>query len=110
MERRILWVVSMLMAAAALVAGCINVDVPKGPYVMMDSGPRPVSPADQHRVRGMDKSALEEEALRLTGENDSFRLQNDKLKRENKELKAERDRYKDLVETLQDQMKSTRKR
>ena len=110
MAHRIVWAVAALMAALALVAGCINVDVPKGPYVVAGDSHKSAAPADQRRVSTMDKPALEQEVLRLTGENDDLRQEVEKLKRENKILKADRDHYKDQVENLQDQLKEMRKR
>jgi len=102
MAHRILWAVAILMAVAALVAGCINVSVPKGPYVVAGE-PRQPSPAERSRVQGLDKPALENEVLRLTGENDSLRYEVEKLKRENKSLK-------DRIDRLEDQIKDMRKR
>lgn len=98
MERLILWLVAILAAAAALVAGCVN--VPQGPYVVVRDTPRPPSPQEQGRVHAMDKQALENEVLRLAGENDSLRQEVDRLKRENKLLKNEKDQLKDQIKDL----------
>jgi len=103
MAHRILWAVAILMAVAALVAGCFKVNVPEGPYVVMRDPPRQPSPAERSRVQGLDKQALENEVLRLTGENDSLRYEVEKLKRENKSLK-------DRAQRLEDQIKDMRKR
>jgi hypothetical protein len=108
-EHRILWAVAMIIAATALFAGCLNLNVPEGPYVVAgNTTVRPPSAAEQKRVAQMDRPALENEVLRLTGENDALRRQADDLKRDNKVLKAERDRYKDDNENLRDQLKKTR--
>jgi FtsZ-binding cell division protein ZapB len=101
------------LAAIMLVAGCFQVnvpDVPDGPYVNLGGQPRQPTAAERTKVHGMDKQAMEDEVLRLTGENDGLRLENEKLKRDNKMLKAERDHYKDTAENLQDQIKDLRKR
>lgn len=100
MERRILWLAAVLIGALALVAGCIKVDVPQGPYVTLRENPRPVSPEEQTRIRALDKPALENEVLRLVGENDSLRQEVERLKRDNKMLKDERERLKDQVKDL----------
>jgi predicted RNase H-like nuclease (RuvC/YqgF family) len=103
MAHRILWAVAILMAVAALVAGCFQVNVPEGPYVTVRDQPRQPSAAERSRVQGLDKPALENEVLRLTGENDSLRHEVEKLKRENKSLK-------DRAQRLEDQIKDMRKR
>jgi len=103
MAHRILWAVAILMAVAALVAGCFQVNVPEGPYVTVRDQPRQPSAAERSRVQGLDKPALENEVLRLTGENDSLRHEVEKLKRENKSLK-------DRVDRLENQIKDMRKR
>jgi len=90
------------------VAGCF-----KEPLVVIGTGgTRAAQPsaAERSRVAGMDKEALENEVLRLAGENDSLRQEVEKLKRENKALKSEKDALKNQVERLQDQMKDLRKR
>jgi len=97
---RILWAVAILMAVAALVAGCF---APKEPLVVIGTGSRPLSAQTRQQVQAMDKMALENEVLRLTGENDSLRYEVEKLKRENKSLK-------DRTERLEDQIKDMRKR
>jgi predicted RNase H-like nuclease (RuvC/YqgF family) len=91
-----------MLATLALVAGCVNVSVPKGPYVVAGE-PRPPSPQTQAQVRAMDRPTLERETLRLAGENDALRQKIDDLKRENKMLK-------DRCERLEDQIKDMRKR
>jgi len=110
MERGILWAVAALMAAMALVAGCVNVDVPKGPYVVMDDGSRSATPADRTAVSKMDKTTLENEVLRLTAENSRLRQEVAKLKQEKKVLDTQKDRLEDRVESLEDQIKDLRKR
>jgi hypothetical protein len=98
---RLLWLVAIAMAATALVAGCLNVNVPEGPYVV--AGNKTVgqpSPATRDRLQGMDHKALEDEVLRLTAVNDNLKVQNDNLKRENKLLKSDCDRYKAEAERL----------
>ena len=102
MAHRLLWAVAILLATLALVAGCINVSVPKGPYVVAGE-PRPPSPQARQQVQAMDKPALENEVLRLAGENDALRQKLDEQKRENKSLK-------DRCERLEDQLKDMRKR
>jgi len=102
MANRILWVVAVAMAAAALVAGCVSVKVPEGLYVVAgDSRPEP-SVKDRERVENMDKAALEEEVLRLAAENDELRQEIGKLKREIKQLKKEKDRLEDRIDDLED--------
>jgi len=103
MARRLLWFVAVLMAALALVAGCMKVNVPEGPYVTIREQPRPPSPQTTAQVQAMEKPQLEAEVLRLAGENDNLRQEVDKLKRENKMLKKEKDQ-------LEDQIKDMRKR
>ena len=102
MAHRLLWAVAILLATLALVAGCINVSVPKGPYVVAGE-PRPPSPQARQQVQAMDKPALENEVLRLAGENDMLRQKVDEQKRENKMLK-------DRCDRLEDQIKDLRKR
>jgi hypothetical protein len=104
MAHRILWAVAGLLAALALVAGCVNVQVPKGPYVVAGTG-QP-SQASRDRVHAMDRQALENEVLRLAAENDSLRQNYEKVKREKRQAEDERDRYHDQVERLQDQIRS----
>jgi peptidoglycan hydrolase CwlO-like protein len=100
MAHRILWAVAILMAVAALVAGCF---APKEPLVVIGTGSRPPSAQTQRQVQAMDRTALENEVLRLAGENDSLRYEVDKVKRENKTLK-------DRIDQLEDQIKDMRKR
>ncbi len=106
MEHRLLWAVAVILGAAALVAGCLNVNVPEGPYVV--AGNTSVggasSAAERQRLDTMDRKGLENEVLRLTGENDALRMQNDNLKRENKLVTGERDRYKDDADNLRAQL------
>ena len=92
MAHRLLWAVAIMLATLALVAGCVNVSVPKGPFVVAGQ-PRPASPETMAQVQAMDKPALEKEVLRLMDENNSLRQKVDDLKRENKTLK---DRYEQL--------------
>ncbi len=110
MARSILWVVAILMAAMALVAGCINVDVPDGPYVAVNDGARTATPRDRAAVGRMDRQALEDEVLRLAAENDRLRQEVAKVKREKKSLDDEKNRLEDRVENLQDENKRLRKR
>ena len=101
MAHRLLWLVAIVMAATALVAGCLSVNVPEGPYVVAGNTTvgKP-SPATQQRLDSMDRKALENEVLRLTAENDGLRIQNDNLTREMKLIRGDRDRYKAEVERL----------
>jgi peptidoglycan hydrolase CwlO-like protein len=109
MARGIVWTAAVLMAAIALVAGCVNVDVHKSPYVVAGS-PREPTPQERQRVATLDRKGLEDEVLRLTAENDSLRMMREDLNRENKDLKGERNRLKDEVEVLQNQIQEMRKR
>ena len=109
MARGIVWTAAVLMAAIALVAGCVNVDVHKSPYVVAGS-PRQPTPQERQRVATLDRKGLEDEVLRLMAENDSLRMQREDLNRENKDLKGERNRLKDKVEDLQDERQEMRKR
>ncbi len=99
-----------MLAAAALVAGCMKVDVPKGPYVVMDRGGTRTTPKDRSTVKGMSREALETEVLRLGPENTRLRQEVDSLKRKNKLIDKEKDRLEDRVEDLEDQVKDLRKR
>jgi peptidoglycan hydrolase CwlO-like protein len=96
MAHRLLWAVAIMLATLALVAGCVNVSVPKGPYVVAGQ-PRPPSPQERAQVQAMDKTALENEVLRLAGENDALRRKIDDLKRENKALEDRYDRLEDQI-------------
>jgi len=109
-QKIILWTVATLMAAMALVAGCVNVDVPKGPYVVMDTGSAQTAPKDRSTVKGMSREALENEVLRLAAENTRLRREVESLKRKNKLIDQEKDRLEDRVEDLEDQVKDLRKR
>lgn len=109
MARGIVWTAAVLMAAIALVAGCVNVDVHKSPYVVAGSHRQPTH-QERQRVATMDRNGLEDEVFRLTAENDSLRMKIEDLNRENKDLKGERNRLKDEVEVLQDQIQEMRKR
>ena len=102
MAHRLLWAVAIMLATLALVAGCVNVNVPKGPYIVAGE-PRPPTPQARAQVQAMDKPTLENEVLRLAGENDMLRQKYDDQKRENKSLKDKCDR-------LEDQIKDMRKR
>lgn len=111
MQRGIMWILAILVAGLALVAGCINVDVPKGPYVVGGfSEPKEPSPKDREKVQNMDKTALENEVLRLAAENDRLRQEIGQLERENKKLDQEKDDLEDRVDRLEDQVKDLRKR
>jgi hypothetical protein len=104
-EHRILWVVAIAMVATALVAGCMNLNVPEGPYIV--AGNKTVgkpSPATQARLDSMDRKELENEILRLSADNDNLRAQVENQKRENKLIKGDRDRYEDRVKDLEDQV------
>jgi hypothetical protein len=110
MAHRMLWTVAVLLAAAALVAGCMEVNVPR-PYVNASvGGSKEPSPQQQRLVTQMDRKELESEYLRLVGENDSLRIKMGDLKRELKSTEGERDRYKVEVERLRDENKDLRKR
>lgn len=100
MADRLLWLVAVLMGALALVAGCIKVNVPEGPYVTIGERSQPPSPQDQGRVHAMDKQALEAEVLRLAAENDGLRQECERLKRENKLLKKENEQFKDQIKDM----------
>jgi peptidoglycan hydrolase CwlO-like protein len=102
MARRILWAVAILEAFVLLVAGCVQVDVPEGPYVVAGERQAEASPKDRERVEGMDKAALQNEVLRLTAENDALRQEVEKQKREIKILKNRIDDLEDQVEDLRD--------
>jgi flagellar motility protein MotE (MotC chaperone) len=106
-QKIILWASALLVAAAALVAGCVNVDVPEGPYVNLgrssESSKAP-SPADRGKVDAMSRAELENEVLRLTAENDRLRRDVADLKRKNKQLDAEKDRLEDRVDALEDRL------
>ena len=102
MARRILWAVAILEAFVLLVAGCVQVDVPEGPYVVAGESTPKASPKDREQVEKMDKAALQDEVLRLTAENDVLRQEMEKQKREIKTLKNRIDDLEDQVEDLQD--------
>ncbi|HUU11991.1 MAG TPA: hypothetical protein VM431_15815 [Phycisphaerae bacterium] len=110
MERVVLWAVAIMMAALALVAGCISVDVPDGPYVKLDGTSSQPTPKDRGQVAKMDRPALENEVLRLAADNDRLRQEVAGLKRRNKLLDEEKDRLEDRVDNLEDQVKDLRKR
>jgi len=110
MERTILWVIAIVMATAALVAGCINVSVPKGPYMAVGPGPNPPTPEDINRVRAMDRAALEAEDLRLASDNENLRSIVERQKRDIKDLKGEREQLKDRIDRLESQVKELQKR
>jgi hypothetical protein len=113
MAHRILWAVAVVLAAIALVAGCF---APSKPLVVIGAGDsQPESagrggPPPTGEVKAMDKTALENEVIRLAAENDDLRKEIDKLKRENKVMKGERDRARDEVEELQDKLNKARSR
>jgi len=101
MAHRLLWAVAIMLATLALVAGCVNVSVPKGPYIVAGE-PRPPSPQTRQQVLAMDKQALENEVLRLAGENDMLRQKYDEQKRENKALKDRCGRLEDQIKDLRE--------
>lgn len=110
-QKIILWSSAILMAAVALVAGCVNVDVPEGPYVNLgdssgssSSRTTTASSADRSTVGAMSRSELENEVLRLAAENDRLRRQVADLQRKNKQLDAEKDRLEDRVDDLEDRL------
>jgi flagellar motility protein MotE (MotC chaperone) len=106
-QKIILWASALLVAAAALVAGCVNVDVPEGPYVNLGSSSgssKAPSTADRGKVDAMSRAELENEVLRLTAENDRLRRDVADLKRKNKQLDAEKDRLEDRVDALEDRL------
>jgi len=109
-QRVVLWAVAILMATAALVAGCVNVSVPDGPYVVGQTEETSPSPKDRERVGKMDRTALEDEVLHLTGENDRLRQQVGQCEAKIKELKQEKDRLEDRVENLEEQVEDLRDR
>ena len=109
-QKVILWSAAILVAALALAAGCFKMDVPKGPYVVMDRGSTRTTPKDRSTVKGMSREALETEVLRLASENTRLRQEVDSLKRKNKLLDDEKDRLEDRVEDMEDQIKDLRKR
>jgi peptidoglycan hydrolase CwlO-like protein len=102
MDRKILWVIAFLMATMALVAGCVNVNVPKGPYVSVGPGANPPTPEDVNRVKALDRAALEAEDLRLASDNDYMRQLIERQKRDIKELK---DKVKQLEKEVKDLQK-----
>ena len=107
MPHRVLWVVAILVAAVALVAGCF---APSKPLVQIDTGyQHQPSAADQERVGKMDQGQLQNEVLRLTAENDRLRQDNAKLDRDNKKLKAEKKSLEGQVGDLKDQIKDLKK-
>jgi peptidoglycan hydrolase CwlO-like protein len=98
MAHRLLWLVAVLMAALALVAGCFS---PKEPLIVIGERPSKAPSAQtRSQVQAMDKSALESEVLRLAGENDGLRQECDRLKRENKMLKKDNEQLKDQIKDL----------
>ena len=101
MARRILWAVAILEAFLVLVAGCF---APSKPLVVIgDSGYKSApAPKDRERVEQMDKTALQDEVLRLTAENDALGQETEKQKREIKMLKKQVEDLKDKVEDLRD--------
>ncbi len=115
-QKVVLWSSAILVAAVALVAGCVQVDVPEPPpggYVTIGS-PRPAGNptggVDRSRVGAMSRAELEDEVLRLAAENERLRRQVADLKRKQEALEDEKDRLEDRVEDLEDQIKDLRKR
>jgi len=106
MQRGIMWVLAMLVAGLALVAGCFQVEAPKQPLVVVGDGSTSSQPSaeDRSRVQGMDKQDLENEVLRLTAENDRLRQEVGKLEQDKKKLKEEKKQLKDRVDRLEDQV------
>jgi len=107
-QKVILWSSALLVAAMALVAGCVNVDVPEGPYVNLGGSPsRTTAPSstDRSRVGSMSRAELENEVLRLSSENERLRREVNDLKRRNKQLDAEKDRLEDRLDELEDRLK-----
>ncbi len=101
MAHRMLWVVAILEAFLILVAGCF---APSKPLVVIgDSGYESApAPKDREQVEKMDKTALQDEVLRLTAENDALRQEVAGQKREIKTLKKQVEDLKDKIEDLQD--------
>ena len=99
MARRMLWVVAILEAFLILVAGCF---APSKPLVVIgDSGYTSApAPKDREQVEKMDKTALQDEVLRLTAENDALRQEVEKQKREIKTLKKQVEDLKNKIEDL----------
>jgi septal ring factor EnvC (AmiA/AmiB activator) len=104
-----LWVAVIAVAAVALVAGCANVNVPNGPYVVVDRS-HPITAQDRARVSQMDRPTLEDQYLRAASDNASLQAKVDDLKRQLKTAENERDRSKDEANDLRDQIKDLRKR
>jgi hypothetical protein len=100
MAKGILWAVASLAAAMALVAGCINVDVPEGPYVKLDNGSRAPTAQSRNAVSGMDRATLENEYLRLAAENSRLRQEVAKLKREKDVLEERVDVLEDRIDDM----------
>jgi len=109
MPHRVLWVVAVLLAAVALVAGCF---APSKPLVVIgDTGTqRQPSAADQERIGKMEPTQLQSEVMRLTAENDRLRQDNAKLDRDNKKLKGEKKSLEGENNDLKDQVKDLKKR
>ena len=99
MAHRMLWVVAILEAFLILVAGCF---APSKPLVVIgDSGYTSApAPKDREQVEKMDKTALQDEVLRLTAENDALRQEVEKQKREIKTLKKQVEDLKNKIEDL----------
>lgn len=100
MANRILWVVALVLASLALVAGCMVIAVPDRPYVVIGSSSP--NPKDRDRVAKMDKKQLEDEVLRLAADND-------RLVQALGEAGREIDRLKDQVRNLEDEVKELKK-
>jgi hypothetical protein len=101
MERKILWVIAILMATMALVAGCATINVPKGPYISVGPGSNPPSPEDVNRVRALDRTTLEAEDLRLASENEYLRQLVERQKRDIKDLKDKVKQFEKQVKDLE---------
>jgi septal ring factor EnvC (AmiA/AmiB activator) len=105
----LLWMLAIATAAVALVAGCANINVPSGPYVVVDRS-RPITAQDRARAAQMDRPTLEDQYLHAASDNASLQAKVNDLKRELKAAENERDRYKDENDNLRDQIKDLRKR
>jgi len=110
LQKIILWSSAILVAAVALVAGCVNVPkLPEGPYVTVgessgSSSSRTPSTADRGKVAAMSRAELENEVLRLAADNNHLQREVADLKRKNKQIDAEKDRLEDRVDDLEDRL------
>jgi len=111
LQKIILWSSAILVAAVALVAGCVNVPkLPEGPYVTVgessgsSSSRTTTSTADRSKVTAMSRAELENEVLRLAADNNQLQREVADLKRKNKQIDAEKDRLEDRVDDLEDRL------